>query len=265
MKKAKTIYVTGDLHGDVGLVVYQAKKLRTKRKTDSLIILGDVGINYFGDKRDKEKKELLSTANITIYCLRGNHEMRPQNIEGMKKVYSSKHKNYFYHEEEYPNIFYFLDWGIYKFENFEIAVIGGAYSIDKYYRLENNLIWFEDEQLTLEERKKCFKAFKNKGADFILSHTCPLSFQPQNLLLPNFAKVDNTMEIFLDDIVHNMKWNIYLFGHYHGDEIVRPYVEVLFNKWQTLEEIDAKWRFYHENSYFAEPQTVDGKFFERKN
>ena len=72
MKKEKTVYVTGDLHGDVGLVVYQAKKLKTKRKQDSLIILGDVGINYFGDKRDKEKKELLSTANITIYCLRGS-------------------------------------------------------------------------------------------------------------------------------------------------------------------------------------------------
>lgn len=29
-------------------------------------------------------------------------------------------------------------------------VIGGAYSVDKYYRLENNMLWFADEQPSAE-------------------------------------------------------------------------------------------------------------------
>lgn len=37
-------------------------------------------------------------------------------------------------------------------------VIGGAYSVDKYYRLENDLLWFADEQPSAE-----IKTYGNMG------------------------------------------------------------------------------------------------------
>ena len=48
---------------------------------DLLIILGDVGINYFGDWRDQRDKDELAMIPATILCIHGNHELRPTSPE----------------------------------------------------------------------------------------------------------------------------------------------------------------------------------------
>ena len=42
------------------------------------------------------------------------------------------------------------DGDIFIMDGTKHLVIGGAYSVDKYYRLENNLLWFADEQPSAE-------------------------------------------------------------------------------------------------------------------
>jgi len=49
-------------------------------------------------------------------------------------------------EEEYLNIFFAKDGEIYNINNKKTMVIGGAYSVDKYYRLGRGYSWWEDEQ-----------------------------------------------------------------------------------------------------------------------
>ena len=63
-------------------------------------------------------------------------------------------------ENEFPHIKYALDevalyWIPYG-ENkyYQTLVIPGAYSVDKYYRLQNGWSWFEGEQLTAAEMEK---------------------------------------------------------------------------------------------------------------
>ena len=71
-----TIYLTGDTHGQFNRI----KAFCIEREVEpenTFIILGDVGLNYFGDMRDRYGKLKLSQIPITFFCLHGNHEMRP--------------------------------------------------------------------------------------------------------------------------------------------------------------------------------------------
>lgn len=45
------IYITGDTHGDMSRIVRFCERMETS-KEDIMIILGDVGLNYYGDGKD---------------------------------------------------------------------------------------------------------------------------------------------------------------------------------------------------------------------
>ena len=45
------VYVTGDTHGDFRQIGDFCSVMGTKRD-DVMIVLGDAGLNYFGDERD---------------------------------------------------------------------------------------------------------------------------------------------------------------------------------------------------------------------
>ena len=73
------IYFTGDIHGSSFEVVRFCKRFHLT-SADTLIILGDVGANYSRDDRDRELKKELNRLKPTIFCIHGNHEMRPAKI-----------------------------------------------------------------------------------------------------------------------------------------------------------------------------------------
>lgn len=75
------VYITGDIHGDP-MRIYAFAKKHKLTKNDMVIILGDVGANYYGDERDERTKENLSKVSVPILCIHGNHEMRPWEADG---------------------------------------------------------------------------------------------------------------------------------------------------------------------------------------
>lgn len=56
------IYITGDTHGDFSKIDFFCKKMKTT-KQDIIIILGDAGINYFLNKKGKNKKTYFQSTN----------------------------------------------------------------------------------------------------------------------------------------------------------------------------------------------------------
>ncbi len=204
------IYITGDTHR-------RFTRLLTTSFTeeDILIILGDAGINYYLDNTDNLVKDLLSNYNNNFFIIQGNHEERPENIKTYKEkeMYGGK----VYIEDEYPNLIFAKNGEIYNIENNKILVIGGAYSIDKYYRLKNNLNWFKNEQLTNKEKKDIINKCTGEKVDYILSHTCPYKYIPREAFLPGIDErlVDNSMEDFLDKIEEIVSYDKWYCGHYH--------------------------------------------------
>ena len=129
---------------------------------------------------------------------------------------------------------------------YKVLVIGGAYSVDKFYRLEKGWTWFENEQLTAKEMAHIEQKHSGKTFDFILSHTCPISWQPRDLFLDGIDQneVDTSMEVWMESFKNKIVFNTWLFGHYHIDRIQRPYVEILFNQIKSLDEIYQYWKAY---------------------
>ena len=86
----------------------------------------------------------------------------------------------------------------------------------------------------------------NKSFDFVFTHTCPKDWQPTDLFLDSIdqSNVDNSMELWMDELKDKFKWNIWLFGHYHCDRLERPHVEQFYNNVEPLDDIYHRWLEY---------------------
>ena len=73
------IYITCDTDRDFRRVAAFCYTVQSTTD-DILIILGDAGINYFGGGKDRALKRLLAELPITLLCIHGNHEQRPETL-----------------------------------------------------------------------------------------------------------------------------------------------------------------------------------------
>lgn len=73
----RIVYLTGDTHGRFDRIEAFCHR-REVEQENTFVILGDVGLNYFGDFRDQQRKAQLSQLPCTFFCIHGNHEQRPQ-------------------------------------------------------------------------------------------------------------------------------------------------------------------------------------------
>ena len=157
---------------------------------------------------------------ITLFCIHGNHEERPGNINTYKTKMFCGEKVYY--EEEYPNIFA-IDGEIYIFIDLNTLVIGGAYSVDKNYRLIMGYRCFSSEQPSEAAKEKVMRVLSdiNNKVDIILSHTCPYKYLPYEAFMPmvDQSAVDNSTEYFLDEVEEQCNYSLWYCGHYHIDKI----------------------------------------------
>lgn len=226
------VYITGDCHGNFDRILCFCQQYNTTTD-DILIILGDVGLNYYGESsnRDRTLKEYVSKIPITIFCIRGNHEFRPTALQN--GYITTWHGGRVIKEDKYPNIIYALDGVEYDINNKRCLVIGGAYSVDKYYRLHRGWNWFEDEQLSNTEQESIIKklsAQHNKRYDCVLTHTCPERYIPREWFLSMIdqSTVDNSTEQFLDNVSDIISYKKWYCGHYHGEKVIDS-VEFLYD------------------------------------
>lgn len=237
--------VTGDTHADNER--FETLECEYTPEETAIIILGDSGVNFFRNKRDIRTKNELKNFGFRFYIVRGNHDCRPQDIKTMTTMYDEEVAGEVYVEPNYLSIRYLMDGAIYTINGLRTLVIGGAYSVDKYYRLAMGWTWYANEQLTPEELGTIRgKVFAEKF-DLVLTHTCPYSWRPTDLFLPSVdqSKVDNFMEFALDDIRKEIEWKVWLFGHYHADRLERPGVEMMSVDIQDLNDIMARWENYY--------------------
>ena len=236
------IYITGDTHREF----YKLHDVE-KNKDNMLIILGDVGINYYLDERDKKLKEQLNSYNIKLFCIQGNHEERPENISTYKEIDMFGGKVFI--EEEYPNLIYAKNGELYDIDNKKVLVIGGAYSVDKNYRIIYGYPWFKDEQLNKEEMDNILNKYKGQYIDIVLSHTCPLKYEPTEVFMKciDQSDVDKSMEKFLDRVEESINYDKWYCGHYHTEKQIDK-LEFMFGRIKVFNK-DELYPKYDRNGY----------------
>lgn len=228
------IFITGDTHGSFERVETFCRRFRTSQD-DILIILGDAGINFSGERYDSPKKRLLESLPITIFAIHGNHEQRPCTIDSYKeKLWRG---GTVFYEEEYPSILFAKDGEIFDLGGRQTIAIGGAYSIDKAIRLAYGWGWWEDEQPS-EEIKKYVEQQLGKfdwKIDVVLSHTTPLKYEPVEVFLPGIdqSTVDKSTENWLDGIEERLEYKKWYCGHYHTEKKIDK-LEIMFENFDEF-------------------------------
>lgn len=237
--------ITGDVHN---AVLERLNKISHTYDLSeyAVIILGDAGLNFYLDDNERNRKKKIKSR---VYCVRGNHEERPENLN-YKVVWDEDVYGNVYMDPDNDNIRYFLDGGEYILGEYSVLTLGGAYSVDKNYRLERAKMlnlkfsgWFADEQLTPEEMEAINKKVFGKRYDFVLSHTCPIAWEPTDLFL-NFidqSTVDKSMENWLDEVRKNIDWHIWCFGHFHADRVESRGVHQFYFSYMTLDNLWKAW------------------------
>lgn len=212
-------YITGDTHGQFKQVARFSQD-HNLTADDTMIILGDAGINYFGNERDRQPRKQLAKLPITVFCIHGNHEMRPSSLDIYREI--TWRGGIVYVEDAYPNILFAKDGEIFDCDGTKAIVIGGAYSVDKFYRLENGWSWFEDEQPNSAIKAYVEQQLERNAwtIDVVLSHTCPLRYEPTEAFIAGVDQktVDKSTEIWLGCIEEKLEYRKWYCGHYHTEK-----------------------------------------------
>jgi len=235
------VYITGDIHGNPSEIIYMAQRWGIT-KDDIIVLLGDVGANYYLNKKDNRTKEALSKyIDATILCIHGNHEARPAMIGGYELM--DWNGGQVYVQPEYPNLLFAHDGSIFNLEGLSCLVLGGAYSVDKYYRLKEGYAWFFDEQpckgIKLYAERQIAEA--GNKVDVVFSHTCPFKYEPIEVFLPGIdqSTVDDSTEKWLDEIENKLDYKAWYCGHWHINKRIDK-MHFLFNTVEILDDIKDK-------------------------
>ena len=215
-------YITGDTHGEFQRLENFAAQKKLSQKEDIIIVLGDVGINFSRGKQSNKDiltKKFLSYSDYSLFCIKGNHEQYPDKIDNYKeKIW---HGGKVFYEEEYPSLIFAQDGEIYDINGLKCLVIGGAYSVDKNYRIIKGWNWYDDEQPSEETKKYVEEQLEkdNWKIDIILSHTCPYEERPTQFFSPTVdqSTVDNSTEKWMQKIANKTDFQKWYYGHYHGE------------------------------------------------
>ena len=131
MYMSNRVYVFGDLHGSYHPVRdfynrYKDSPGFNFDGTDTIILLGDAGLNYYFNHRDDNFKNALCKYPFTYFVIRGNHEERPENL-------ATQHPDKWYKEhflggsvwveKNFPYIKYAMDYPSYYEINGYISII----------------------------------------------------------------------------------------------------------------------------------------------
>lgn len=241
-------FLCGDIHGIASNFTSRIKwDIEDPQPDDAIICLGDVGIEY-GNQVQGALRKAMKKFPGTIYVMRGNHDNRywrdhVSTIQTYDSYVERPHENWFIEDDllfykKYDNIKYIRDeGGVYNINGSNILFIPGAYSIDKYYRLDKGYPYEEEEQLTWVEQNNILtlaEQYKNQ-IDYVCSHTSPLCVQPyyKDLFLDfiDQSRVDKNMEMFLDEVYRILGKNVkrWYFGHFHDDRNISTNFTMLYN------------------------------------
>lgn len=238
------VFVTGDTHyKDEYQKVERLCEIAETDKDDFLIILGDHGCNYYGEKKDRRMKKYLESLPISFILVKGNHDQRPSRKSCDECfVVDPCVTGSFLVDKEFPSILYPKMFGAYTILGKPSFIIGGAYSVDKWYRLQmyeqghHSYRWFPDEQLSPAEVAACRNEIHDKmphdGYEYIFTHTCPIKYEPYDKFLTSIdqTQVDKTMENFFGDLDSTIRYKKWFCGHYHVDrESLDGKVHLMYN------------------------------------
>jgi len=219
------VCITGDVHGEYDR--FLRNDIKSLKKNDSIIICGDFGFIWSGDKKEEQILQKIGTRKHNTYFIDGVHE----NFEllnsypivdfhgGKAQIISGK-------------LVHLMRGEIYTFEGKTFLCFGGGTSPDKELRQANQM-WWEEETPTLSEMENATKNLKKYGnkVDYVL--TFETTSRLKKILSMNFdgsGGYDITpLNTFFEHMRENITYDHWFFGCHHTDKNLTPYQTCVYN------------------------------------
>lgn len=242
------VLFAGDTHGNLSHLRYLIG-IAVKERTPILFVLGDFG--YWEHQQEgviflDKLNHLAKDNGITVYFLDGNHD----NLGYLIEVYDGAE---FLNEDGSIRIrehIVYMPRGLrWTWIGVRFIALGGAYSVDKEYRLmlerkrrKPGTLWFPGEEMTDREMLDILTDDRTP-VDIMLAHDKPYKSQPDwnrkdlTECLPNQHR--------LQAAVDTLKPKLYLHGHLHyryTDKIPLPNLDLAECTVEGLDaDPDASW------------------------
>lgn len=205
------IFITGDTHGTIDFAKLTIKHFPFQKeldKSDVLIICGDAGLCWTGDKDDKWLQQWYEDKNFTTLVIDGNHENHVliSELPVIEKFGGKVH-------QISNSVFYAIRGEIYKINEKKILTCGGADSRDKEWRTEGKS-WWPQEQITSKDISHAIYNLEQNDfyVDYIISHTGGSEVCRQLGFAPTVS------DEWLDKILEAARYSKHYLGHYHLDK-----------------------------------------------
>lgn len=249
------IYITGDTHGDFSrFSAWRFPEQKTMTKDDCVMICGDFGAVWGGDKYQEKTLDDLSQLPFTILFADGNHE----NYD-LLDAYPVETWHGGQVQKIRPNVIHLMRGQIFEIDGKSFFVMGGAachdlwngvldmadpdfevkyrelYSNKKFFRIKG-LSWWEQELPTDSELDLAWNNLcaRGKKVDYVISHCAPTSVQEQIAAKTNNStyKPDRLTQ-FHQRVYDECSFDMWFCGHYHNPMKVGK-IQVLYKSLQPL-------------------------------
>ena len=210
------IFITGDTHGDINWGKLNTRSFPEQKeltKEDYLIIAGDFGAVWTGDKSDRYFIKSYEQRNFTTLFVDGNHENHDA-IDAYPVTEWNGGKVHMISD----TVIHLMRGQVYEIAGRTFFTMGGAQSTDKMYRKEG-VSWWARELPSDEEYDDAIKNLSRCGfkVDYIITHSAPEDYAYDHDI--DVARNLNKLTKFLSSLIteHDIKYKDWYFGHYHRD------------------------------------------------
>jgi predicted phosphodiesterase len=219
------IYITGDTH-----IPHDIKKLtaehfpqeKSMTKSDYVIICGDFGGVWYGNRKDDYWLNWLEDKNFTTLFVDGNHE-------NFNKLYEYEIVDFCGGKARKirDSVLHLMRGEVYTIDGKKFFAMGGASSHDIYYRKEGISWWFA-ELPSDEEYANALRNLEKHDytVDYIISHCAAEGVQ--EVINPHYVK--DRLTDFFEYVRADCRYERWFFGHYHEDLEVDERHTAVFNK-----------------------------------
>ena len=200
------LFVTGDMHGDYS--AFAQRRIDRLKKDDVLIVTGDFGFIWDDSKEEIKNLKKLQKKKYMILFVEGAHE----NFDRIR-LYPEVELFGASAYQISDNIFCLKRGEVYSIEDMNVLALGGGLPphTDE-----------PDKPIMLPDDSELQRAVDNlqsrhRRIDVIITHEAPASVKR---LIDRNAAV-NDLNIFLDTVLHNTRYDKWFFGSLHEDRALR--------------------------------------------
>lgn len=210
------VYVTGDIHGDVGRFKNKAISKKLK-KGDFLLVCGDLGFFWNNSKEEQRARKWLSKLKYTILFVDGTHD----NLD-MLEQFPETDWNGGKARIIFSNLIQLCRGHIFKIEENFIFAVGGGESMDMEER-DALGSWWEQELPSPQELMAARTRLTEYRdvVDYIITHDCPTSLL-KNVEPEGTPSHVSHLNLFFDQVGRECRFKQWYFGCYHLDKKFPP-------------------------------------------